>query len=285
MRTVRGLSALERAVAALRKKGRVGFVPTLGALHEGHLSLVRRAKKENASVVVSIFVNPLQFGPKEDLRRYPRNLRADAALLKKAGVDLLFAPSAEDFYKNDFETQVVLPGLSRGLCGRSRPTHFAGVATVVLKLLNLVRPQALYLGQKDYQQYRVLKQMAKDLAVPVDVKLCPTLREKDGLAMSSRNIFLSKTERQEASGIFRALLEAKKEILEGVGSATSLRKAIVRRLSLLRGGKVDYVEVVDAESLKPVVQLRLHRQVLVAVAVFFSRARLIDNCLVRVGKK
>ncbi len=260
-------------------------MPTLGALHEGHLSLVRRAKKENASVVVSIFVNPLQFGPKEDLRRYPRNLRADAALLKKAGVDLLFAPSAEDFYKNDFETQVVLPGLSRGLCGRSRPTHFAGVATVVLKLLNLVRPQALYLGQKDYQQYRVLKQMAKDLAVPVDVKLCPTLREKDGLAMSSRNIFLSKTERQEASGIFRALLEAKKEILEGVGSATSLRKAIVRRLSLLRGGKVDYVEVVDAESLKPVVQLRLHRQVLVAVAVFFSRARLIDNCLVRVGKK
>ncbi len=285
MKTVRGLSALQGAVAALQKKGRVGFVPTMGALHEGHLSLVRRAKKENTSVVVSIFVNPLQFGPKEDLRRYPRNLKADADLLKKAGVDLLFTPRPEDFYKNDFETQVRLPELSRGLCGRTRPVHFSGVATVVLKFLNLLRPKFLYLGQKDYQQYRVLEQMIKDLAVPVEVRLCPIVREKDGLAMSSRNIFLSQSERQEASGIFKALEEAKKAAQAGIGSSAELAQAVSRRLGGIRGAKVDYVEVVDAQSLKPVVQLRLHKQVLIAVAVFFAKARLIDNCLLRVRKK
>ena len=276
---------MQGAVAALQKKGRVGFVPTMGALHEGHLSLVRRAKKENTSVVVSIFVNPLQFGPKEDLRRYPRNLKADADLLKKAGVDLLFTPRPEDFYKNDFETQVRLPELSRGLCGRTRPVHFSGVATVVLKFLNLLRPKFLYLGQKDYQQYRVLEQMIKDLAVPVEVRLCPIVREKDGLAMSSRNIFLSQSERQEASGIFKALEEAKKAAQAGIGSSAELAQAVSRRLGGIRGAKVDYVEVVDAQSLKPVVQLRLHKQVLIAVAVFFAKARLIDNCLLRVRKK
>lgn len=285
MRIVRGLPALETAVAALQKKGRVGFVPTMGALHEGHLSLVRRAKKESASVVVSIFVNPLQFGPKEDLRRYPRNLRVDTALLKKAGVDLLFAPRAEDFYKGDFETEVKMPGLSRGLCGRTRPVHFSGVATVVLKLLNLVRPQSIYLGQKDYQQYRVLKQMVRDLAVPVEVRLCPIIREKDGLAMSSRNIFLSPTERKEAPGIWKALEEAKKSAIKSPGNFSVLRRAVLRRLNQIRGAKVDYVEVVDAQTLRPVVQLKLHQSILVAVAVFFSKTRLIDNCLVSVGKK
>jgi len=284
LRTVRGLSAVTPALAALRKKGRVGFVPTMGALHEGHLSLVRRAKKENASVVVSIFVNPLQFSPKEDLRRYPRNLKVDTALLKKAGADLLFAPRAEEFYPDDFETQVRVTQLSQGLCGRTRPVHFAGVATAVLKLLNLVQPHALYLGQKDYQQYRLLEQMVKDLAFSVKVRLCPIIREKDGLAMSSRNVFLSPSERREAPAIHAALKEAAEGIRRGARNAARLRRGVIRHLKAMGGARVDYVEVLDARTLKPMVQLGLGRQALIAAAVFFSKARLIDNCLVRVGK-
>ncbi len=284
MKTIRSLKAIGSAVEALRKKGRIGFVPTMGALHEGHLSLIRRAKKENGAVVASIFVNPLQFGPKEDLRRYPRMLLADARLLRKAGADLLFTPDAQDFYADDFQTEVKVKHLSQGLCGRTRPVHFAGVATVVLKLLNLVRPQTLYLGQKDYQQYRVLAQMTRDLALPVEARLCEIVREPDGLAMSSRNIFLTKAERSEAPAIHKALEEAAKQAGKGERSASKLRGTVLGRLRAMKGARVDYVEVVDAQSLAPMVQLKLGQKVLVAAAVFFSKTRLIDNRLIRAGK-
>ena len=206
------------------------------------------------------------------------------SLLIVALLSLLFAPDAGAFYENDFQTEVKVQKLSQSLCGRTRPIHFAGVATVVLKLLNLVGAQRLYLGQKDYQQYRVLSQMVKDLAVQVETRLCPIVREKDGLAMSSRNVFLSKAERLQAPAIFRALEEAEKIVKKGVRSAGPLRRTVLSRLRRIKGAKVDYVEVVDAVSLEPVVQLKFGRQVLVAVAAYFSKARLIDNRLIRVGK-
>ena len=284
MKIVSSLAAVREASQALRKKGRVGFVPTMGALHEGHLSLLRRAKRENRSTVVSVFVNPLQFGPKEDLRRYPRNLRKDAELLKRAGADLLFTPEPHAFYETDFQTEVKVQKLSQGLCGRSRPVHFAGVATVVLKLLGLVGPHTLYLGQKDYQQYRVLEQMVKDLAVPVDVRLCPIVREKDGLAMSSRNVFLTAQERKQAPAIHRALKEADKQVQRGLRDGRGLRQTVLKSLKAIGSGKVDYVEAVDARSLESVVQLKAGQEILVAAAVFFSKTRLIDNQLIRVKR-
>ena len=281
MKVVRGLAAAQSACRALKKCGRVGFVPTMGALHEGHLSLVRRAKKENRFVVASIFVNPLQFGPKEDLRRYPRTLARDKKLLKKAGVDLLFLPDAGSFYKKDFQAEVKVQKLSGGLCGRTRPVHFAGVATVVLKLLNLVAPDTLYLGQKDYQQYRVLAQMVRDLALPVDVRMCPIVREKDGLAMSSRNVFLSPRERQEARSLYASLLIGSRQVRSGERSTAKVLRAVREGLKKASGGRLDYAELVDAETLEPMVKLKPGQRALLAVAVYFSKARLIDNLLLK----
>lgn len=283
MKVVHSIAVARASCAALRKKGRLGFVPTMGALHEGHLSLVRRARRENKAVIVSVFVNPLQFAPGEDLRRYPRTPGSDRRLLEKTGADLLFVPQARAFYAEDFQTDVKVRALSAGLCGRTRPTHFTGVATVVLKLLNLVRPDTLYLGQKDYQQYRVLAQMTKDLAVPVDVRLCPIVREKDGMAMSSRNVFLSPAERKEARGIHEALKAASRLARHGERRASRLRLALLRGLRAIRHARVDYAQVVDAASLAPVVRLKSGQSVLVAAAVRFSRTRLIDNCLLKAG--
>ena len=195
MKVIRHPRELRNALRSLKKKGRaIGFVPTMGCLHEGHLSLVRRSKNENRATVVSIFVNPLQFGPREDFRRYPRNIARDTALLRKVKADFLFLPDLKEFYPAGFQTLASVKNLSRPLCGVSRPTHFAGVATVVLKLLNTVMPDTIYLGQKDYQQFRILEQMAKDLDFPVRVRMLPIVREPDGLAMSSRNMFLSAAE-------------------------------------------------------------------------------------------
>ena len=246
------------------------------------MSLVRRAKKENDIVLVSIFVNPLQFGPKEDFRRYPRNLRRDKQLLEKTGTHLLFLPSAKAFYPPDFETQVQVKKLSQGLCGRSRPVHFAGVATVVTKLLNVVSPHRLYLGLKDYQQARIILQMVRDLNMPVKVVECPIVREADGLAMSSRNIFLSAAERRSALSIHRSLREVRRLVLAGQRKAGVLVSVIRRGIEAERGARVDYVEIVDATTLRPVVQLGAKRMILVAVAVNFRKTRLIDNCVIKV---
>ncbi len=283
MQTLHSSPKLKKVLDPLRKKGKaIGFVPTMGSLHEGHLALVRRAKKENDIVVVSIFVNPLQFGPKEDYKRYPRNFTRDAQLLRRENTTILFEPSLKDFYPSDFQTSVSLNKLSKPLCGARRPAHFGGVCTVVLKLLGLVTPDRLYLGQKDYQQFRVVEQMVRDLDFPAEVKMVPIVREKDGLAMSSRNIFLSKAERAEAVFLYRALQEGQRLVRAGTRDLPKIRKmmrAVLKKASL---GRLDYLEIVDARSLEPVVELRSGSRVLIALAAFFGKTRLIDNLLIRV---
>jgi pantoate--beta-alanine ligase len=283
MKVLRQSASLKRLVRSFRKKGQtLGFVPTMGCLHEGHLSLVRRAKRENDRVAVSIFVNPLQFGPKEDLSRYPRDLARDTRLLKAEKVDLLFVPSAEGLYPKDFQTQVCVKEVSKPLCGATRPTHFAGVATVVLKLVHLVSPDTMYLGQKDHQQFRVIEQMVRDLAVPVTLKMCPIVREKDGLAMSSRNRFLDTQERMQATQLNKALAQGESLIRKGVRSASKVKEAMRAELAKAGRGKLDYLEIVDSRSLSPMIQLKTGQKVQLALAVFFSKARLIDNRLIRV---
>ena len=282
MKVLRTTHELKVYLKKARQKTRsVGFVPTMGYLHEGHLSLARRAKKENDVVVVSIFVNPLQFGPQEDLRRYPRNLARDKKLLKREGVDFLFKPDVKNFYLPDFETAVTVKHLSEPLCGRARPTHFGGVCAVVLKLLNSVMPDAMYLGQKDYQQFRVLSQMVKDLDFPTDVRMCPIVRELDGLAMSSRNVFLTRCERAEAPVLRRILQMAARLIQNGSRESGRVRKAALLALKKAAHARPDYLEIVDADTLRPMVKLTPGKRVLIAGAVVFGKTRLIDNILIK----
>ena len=281
MRVIRHPQELRKALQSLKKRGRmIGFVPTMGSLHEGHLSLVRQSKRENRATVVIIFVNPLQFGPREDFWRYPRDAARDTELLRKEKADFLFMPPLREFYSADFQTSVTVKNLSRPLCGISRPTHFAGVATVVLKLLNIVAPDAIYLGQKDYQQFRIVEQMAKDLDFPVRVRMSPIVRESDGLAMSSRNVWLSRLERREAPFLYRALQKGAELAKAGMEDTVKIKKAIREVLKNAPHLKIDYVEIVDAETLAPVVKLKNRRKILIALAVFFGKTRLIDNCLI-----
>ena len=281
MKTVQSSAKLKSALFEFkRKKKSIGFVPTMGYLHEGHLSLVRRCRKESKVTVVSIFVNPLQFGPKEDYWRYPRNLARDARLLEREKVDFLFTPTSKEFYPEDFQTSVSVKRLSGPLCGASRPTHFAGVATVVLKLLNVVSPDVMYLGQKDYQQCRVIEQMVKDLDVPARVQIAPIIREPDGLAMSSRNVLLAPAERRQAPFLHRALQRVQELSKAGVRHAEPLKKAVFGILGTAPSAKIDYVEIVDAETLEAVVELKKGRLYVAAAAVFFGKTRLIDNVLI-----
>ncbi|MGH7198920.1 MAG: pantoate--beta-alanine ligase [Candidatus Omnitrophota bacterium] len=283
MRRITNSRELRQVLSPLRKKGRsIGFVPTMGYLHEGHLSLVRASRKENQVTVASIFVNPLQFGPQEDFWRYPRDLVRDTRLLKEARADFLFTPLVKELYPEDFQSSVVVRKLSRPLCGVTRPAHFGGVATVVLKLLNIVQPGAVYLGQKDYQQFRVVEQMAKDLDLDVKVRMAPIVREPDGLAMSSRNVLLSTAERREAVFLYRALEKGADLVRSGQRDAAKIKKAMRDVLKLAPHGRVDYAEIVDAAGLEAVVKLKLHSRVLLALAVFFGKTRLIDNNLVTV---
>jgi len=282
MKVVRKPVKLKALMDGLRRRGKtVGFVPTMGYLHKGHLALVRQARKEANVVVVSIFVNPLQFGPKEDFARYPRDFRRDAGLLRREGVDFLFAPSAKDLYSHDFQTRISVKRLARPLCGATRPTHFAGVCTVVYKLLAAVGPCVLVLGQKDYQQVRVLRQMIKDLDLPVKVRMAPIVRERDGLAMSSRYVFLSQTERQEAPLLCQALQLAARLARAGRRDAGEIKKAVRGVLKNARHARLDYLEIVDAGTLAPVVKLKKGAKALVALAVFFNKVRLIDNILIK----
>ena len=283
MKVLKSSKALRRVLGGLQDKGkRIGFVPTMGCLHEGHLSIVRRAKQENDSVVVSIFINPLQFGPKEDYARYPRNILGDKKLLAAEKTDFLYLPDPNNFYKTDFQTCVSLHKLALPLCGAARPTHFSGVCTAVLKLLNSVTPDVLYLGQKDYQQFCVIKQMILDLDIPVRVKMVPVMREPDGLAMSSRNVFLSLAERQEALLLHRSLQTARQCIKAGQRDTDKIKKAMREKLSSMRHGRIDYIEIVDSETLDSVIELTERSEILAAVAVFFNKARLIDNFLIKV---
>jgi pantoate--beta-alanine ligase len=276
MHRVRTVAALRKAVAAYRARGwRVGFVPTMGAIHEGHLSLVRRARRANDRVVASIFVNPLQFGPMEDFARYPRPVHEDRARFARAGVDLLWEPAIAEIYPAGDRTRVRVSALTEVLEGASRPGHFEGVTTVVMRLLHAVAPDELWLGQKDAQQATVLERMVKDLLVPVRVRRGATVRERDGLAMSSRNAYLGEEERAQAVALVQGLRAARARLAAGERSpakvAASVR-AVWKRYPLVRE---DYVAVVDARSLEPL--RRVHGRVLVAVAARVGAARLIDN--------
>ncbi len=283
MKIIQSSKKLKEAVRKLKKANkRIGFVPTMGFLHEGHLSLVRRSKKENQITVVSIFVNPLQFGPREDYRRYPRDLARDAALLSKEKTDILFVPKTGDFYPKEFQTSVAVNFLSWPLCGLSRPKHFSGVATVVLKLLNAVQPDVLYLGQKDFQQCRVIEQMLADLDVSVTVRRMPIVREPDSLAMSSRNSFLSNSERAQSVFLYRALKKCREWVRSGVRDPKTLKAAMRGVVQTASLGRTDYIEIVNAHTLRPVVELKKGMKILAALAVYFGKTRLIDNILMRV---
>lgn len=276
----RSIPALRKALASLRARGeRVAFVPTMGALHEGHLSLVRLARRSAERVVVSIFVNPLQFGPHEDFTRYPRPAARDRRLLASEGVDLVWEPAVADIYPSGDRTRVSVEGLSDVLEGASRPGHFTGVTTVVMRLLNAVQPDVLWLGQKDAQQALILERMCADLLVPVEVRRGPTVREEDGLALSSRNAYLSHAERQQAVALSQGLAAAFILLREGERDAGRLAAAIRREWDGYPLVREDYIALVDPATLEPVKRVR--REALVAVAAHVGPARLIDNFLWR----
>ncbi len=276
-----GVAELRGLVAAARGAGKsIGLVPTMGALHEGHASLIRQARAATGFVVVSIFVNPTQFGPHEDFSRYPRPLDADLRLCAECGVDLAFVPTVEAVYPPGFRTFVEVTGLQDGMEGASRPGHFRGVATVVLKLFNLVQPDVAWFGQKDAQQVCIVRQMVRDLDVPVEVRVGPTVREPDGLALSSRNRYLDAKQRAAATVLSRALKEAEARVAAGERDAATLRRLMTGMIEATPGAALDYAAVTDAGSLEPVTTLR--GPVLLALAVRFGSTRLIDNVLVRV---
>jgi pantoate--beta-alanine ligase len=270
---------MQRLALNRRGKGRVGLVPTMGYLHEGHLQLVRAARKQSDFVVVSIFVNPIQFGPKEDFRRYPRDFRRDRRLLASAGADFIFCPSVEEMYPAGFATFVEVERLGDGLCGASRPGHFRGVATVVAKLFNIVMPDVAVFGAKDAQQAFVIRRMARDLGYHTRIVIVPTVREKDGLAMSSRNVYLSPEQRAEAPVLHRSLVLANKLIGQGERSAAKVKAAMRGLIQRESGGRIEYVEIIDTDELKPVKTIK--GEMLVALAVHFGKTRLIDNTTVK----
>jgi pantoate--beta-alanine ligase len=262
-----------------RAEGRiVGLVPTMGALHAGHLSLIKRAKQDCSPVIASLFVNPKQFGPNEDFAKYPRSFETDAAKFAEAGVDGLFAPEPAEVYPPGFRTYVNVEGLSERLEGRSRPGHFRGVTTVVLKLFEIVQPHLAYFGRKDAQQARLIQQMVSDLNVDTEVVVCPIMREPDGLALSSRNAYLDEEERRAATGLYRALEAARREVAAGVRDAFRLQGVMRKVLESEPLATMDYVEIVDADTFEPVVQVR--RSCYALLAVFIGKTRLIDNLLV-----
>ncbi|HHT9146571.1 MAG: pantoate--beta-alanine ligase [Candidatus Brocadiaceae bacterium] len=255
----------------------IGFVPTMGALHEGHLSLVRQARKENDKAVVSIFVNPLQFGINEDFTRYPKMFDNDCELLSKEDVDIVFNPKAAEMYPNGFCTSVIMEHLEDKLCGKSRPGHFRGVAAVVLKLFNLVKPDAAYFGQKDFQQTVVIKSMVADLNLDVNIKVLPTIRDKEGLALSSRNAYLSETEKNDALCLYKALIKAQTMANAGAKNAREITAEMEEIINNCKSAKIDYISIVNPETLEAVSEVQ-HGDV-DALAVRIGKTRLIDNII------
>jgi pantoate--beta-alanine ligase len=279
MEIIRTISWMKQVSREARVQSRViGLVPTMGALHQGHFSLVRAAKSECSPLVVSIFVNPKQFGPSEDFQKYPRSFEADRAALENLGVDYLFAPTPEEMYPPDFRTVVAVGGLSDKLEGRSRPGHFHGVTTVVLKLFEIVQPSSAYFGRKDAQQARIIRQMALDLNLDTRIAVRPILREPDGLALSSRNVYLQGDDRRAATALHRSLDAVRQEIAAGQRDVVRLLAVLRRVLDAEPGVALDYAEIVDAETLEPVVNLR--GNCLILLAARLGKTRLIDNALV-----
>lgn len=279
-RVIRDPGELHREVADLRRGGKkVGLVPTMGALHQGHLSLARTALEECDVCVTTIFVNPAQFGPSEDLAKYPRTLDADLDALGTLGVQIAFVPEADAVYGPKHATWVEVGSVAEPLEGQCRPGHFRGVATIVLKLFNMVGADIAYFGQKDYQQAQVIRRMVEDLNVPIQLRICPIVREPDGLAMSSRNVYLSPDQRQRAVSLYTSLCRAEEMIASGETRADRIRAAVEEILLEQGKGRIDYVAVADPETLEPVEQIT--GEALVALAVRIGETRLIDNCLIK----
>jgi pantoate--beta-alanine ligase len=278
MKLVHSIAEMRALSRAARSSGaRLGLVPTMGALHEGHLSLVRAARKKSDLVAASIFVNPTQFGPNEDFAKYPHTLESDCALLEREGVELVFAPSVEEMYPQGAVTWVVVEGLSDRLCGKSRPGHFRGVTTVVAKLFHIVEPEVAFFGQKDAAQVAIIQRMVLDLNMPVKIEVCPIVRESDGLAISSRNAYLSLEERKSALVLYRSLVRVQKLFASGEHGSAKLMATAKQEFAGEPNVRLDYIEVVDPETLEPVAAVT--ERVLVAVAAFVGQTRLIDNIL------
>ncbi|WZL74320.1 pantoate--beta-alanine ligase [Clostridiaceae bacterium 35-E11] len=277
MRMIATIKDVKAEVKKAKQEGKsIGFVPTMGFLHEGHLSLIKKAREENDFVVVSIFVNPIQFDVKEDLESYPRDLDRDCKLVEAAAVDVLFIPSMEALYPEGYSTYVEVTGdMTKQLCGKSRNGHFKGVTTVVLKLFNIITPDHAYFGQKDAQQVAVIKKMVEDMNMDVEIVPCDIVREKDGLALSSRNVLLQDKERQDATILSKSLLKAKEMIIKGERDAAKIRASIIENLYKIEKAQIDYVEVVNAKTLESIEKVK--GEILIAVAVKIGKPRLIDN--------
>ena len=280
MKIVKTINEMQKLSREAKEKGKtIGFVPTMGYLHEGHLSLIRAAREECDVVVVSIFVNPTQFGLGEDLEKYPRDMDRDEALVREEGADIIFAPSAEEMYPEGCYISVEAASyLTEGLCAKSRPGHFDGVATVVSKLFSSVSPDKSYFGQKDAQQALVIKRMVKDLNLPVEVRVMPIVRERDGLAMSSRNTYLSEDERDKALCLYWSLKKAEELVADGQTSVVSIKEEM-EKILMLGDAKIDYIEITNADDLKSLKEVK--GDTLIAVAAFIGDTRLIDNIVIK----
>ncbi len=279
--TIESVSGL---VASVRGAGKtIGFVPTMGALHRGHLSLIETAARRCNFVVVSIFVNPTQFGPTEDLDKYPKDIAADSKLCEDAGVDLIFAPAASEMYPDENIRWVTVAGLTENLCGRSRPDHFRGVTTVCAKLFDIVKPDIAFFGQKDAQQAIVIKRMVCDLELPLEIEVCPTIRESDGLALSSRNRYLTEAERKDAPMLYAGLKECEKAVFAGTTDAKKLISVMKSVIDRFPDIKIDYIQIVDTETLRDIPAIA--EKALVAVAARLGTTRLIDNLLIDLNNR
>ncbi|HHY21065.1 MAG TPA: pantoate--beta-alanine ligase [Bacilli bacterium] len=279
MQIISNIAELKETVKQYKQQGKsLGLVPTMGFLHEGHLSLIEKARKQNDLVVISIFVNPLQFGPNEDFDRYPRDFERDEALAKQAGVDIVFYPSVEEMYPTPMAMNIIVTEGVNVLCGKSRPGHFDGVATVVMKLFQIVLPDRAYFGMKDAQQVAVIEKMIRDFNLSIELVRCPTLREEDGLAKSSRNVYLSEAERAEAPAIYRSLQQGLALIVKGERSRQAVIDEVRRHLEANIHAEIDYIEVLSYPQLVSAEQIS--GEVMIAAAVKYEKARLIDNMIV-----
>jgi len=276
MKLITDISEMQSFSLSARAEGKkIGFVPTMGYLHEGHLSLILAARAETDLVVVSIFVNPTQFAPGEDFERYPRDLERDKRLAEGAGTDIVFYPSASEMYPGDFSTYVEETKLSKHLCGLSRPTYFRGVTTVVLKLFNIILPDVAYFGRKDAQQALIIKRMVRDLNLPIKIEVLPIVREEDGLAVSSRNEYLSPRQRKQATVLYQALMEAKRLVDSGAKDAYKIKERMKEIIESARDARIDYINIVSQNTLEDIE--RVQGNVLIPLAVFIGKTRLIDN--------
>ena len=281
MEVFENIPAMKQFVRMKKAEGKtIGFVPTMGYLHSGHLSLIEKSTSQNDVTVISIFVNPTQFGENEDLDQYPRDFERDCRLAQEAGADAVFFPTAGMMYPEGYKTYVEVVDITKRLCGVTRPTHFKGVTTVVTKLFHIVAPDRAYFGQKDAQQLLVIRRMVKDLNMDIEIVGCPIVRETDGLAMSSRNLYLSGEERMQATVLNQSLEMAEKMIDSGERDSNTVKKAIKEKIGTMELARIDYVELVDTESLLPA--QRITGEVLIALAVYFGKTRLIDNRILEV---